>query len=150
MRPSRDEVYMKIAFAMASRGTCARRQVGCVLVDVDGFPLSMGYNGVAGGKPHCNADDDVYGRDFRCPGSDALSGTGLDACQAIHAEQNALIRLPDPRRVHTTYCTASPCVQCVKMLMNTACTRIVFSEEYPHPAARDWWVRPGFFWEQLK
>lgn len=138
-RPSRDEIYLTIAKTMALRGTCARRQVGCVLVDGDGFILATGYNGVAAGRPHCTEG-------FPCPGSDAPSGERLDACQALHAEQNAILRLPDPRRVHSAYCTASPCISCVKLLLGTSCRRIVFAEEYPHSESKAWWISDARDW----
>jgi dCMP deaminase len=148
MRPSRDQVYIDIAAVIARRSTCFRRSVGCVLVDVDGFILSTGYNGVAAGRPHCNLilDDNCKGYPNACEGAMSPSGQNLDACQAIHAEQNAIIRLPDPRRVHTAYCTASPCISCVKLLLGTYCLRIVFLQEYPHPTAKDWWLAAKREW----
>jgi len=138
MRPSRDEVYMEMVHAISLRGTCKRRNVGCVLVDSDGFVLSMGYNGVASGRAHCT--------DTPCPGWTHKSGQGLDKCEAIHAEQNAILRLPDPRRLHTAYVSASPCVSCVKLLLGTACQRIVFAEQYPHSEAETWWREAGRTW----
>jgi dCMP deaminase len=142
MRPSRDLVYLRMAHNIATRGTCARRQVGCILVDEDGFVLSMGYNGVAAGRPHCSEGNP-------CPGAFAPSGELLDACQALHAEQNAILRLPDPRKVHTAYCTVSPCISCVKLLLGTAARRIVFSDLYPHTASREWWEAAGRDWVHL-
>ena len=52
MRPTRDLTYLVMALTFAERSTCIRRAVGCILVDKDGFPLSMGYNGVAASRPH--------------------------------------------------------------------------------------------------
>ena len=83
-----------------------------------------------------------------CPGADSPSGTNLDACQAIHAEQNALLQCKDVYSIHTCYVTASPCVTCTKLLLNTGCQRIVFVEEYPQPAAKDLWVSSGRQWSQ--
>lgn len=73
----------------------------------------------------------------------------LDGCQAIHAEQNALLQCRDVYAIHTAYVTASPCMTCVKLLLNTSCERIVYVEEYPHSAARDLWTGAGRSWEQL-
>lgn len=75
-----------------------------------------------------------------CAGAQSPSGTNLDGCQAIHAEQNALLQCKDIYDIHTCYTTASPCVTCVKLLMNTSCQRIVFAEEYPQPAAKELWL----------
>jgi len=131
-RPSIDEWGMMMAAVVAARGTCRRRRVGCVLLDDKGLVLATGYNGPASGLPHCI--------DSPCRGAALPSGEGLDVCEAIHAEQNALIQCTDVRRIKTCYVTVSPCVHCVKMLMNTGCSRIVFGNAYSHPDARDLWL----------
>jgi dCMP deaminase len=59
---------------------------------------------------------------------------------ATHAEQNALLQCRDVEQIDTCYTTASPCITCVKLLMNTGCRSIVFAEEYPHPEAMDLWL----------
>jgi len=167
-RPSRDEWAMSMAVLTAKRATCLRRAVGCVLLNGRGHVLATGYNGVAAGRPHCNQEYEfkVLSRRFigqqvsgagvktgpryphACPGSQSESGTNLDACEAIHAEQNALLQCPNVYDIHTAYVTASPCVTCTKLLLNTGCQRIVFLEEYPAPAARELWVSAGRSWEK--
>lgn len=158
MRPSRDEWAMKLALLTAQRTTCCRRAVGCVLLNARGHVLATGYNGVAAGLPHCNQEveevlhDGLAGVVFKphaCSGANAPSGQSLDACQAIHAEQNAMLQCRDVYAIHTAYVTASPCMTCVKLLLNTTCERIVFVEEYPHPEARKLWESAGRAWEQL-
>lgn len=151
MRPSRDEWAMKLALLTAQRTTCCRRAVGCVLLNERGHVLSTGYNGVAAGLPHCNQHDpfDAVGFPHACSGAHAVSGTNLDGCQAIHAEQNALLQCKDIYAIHTAYVTASPCITCCKLLMNTSCQRIIYLEEYPHSSAKDLWVSSGRVWEQL-
>lgn len=173
MRPTGDEWAMSLALATAKRATCLRRAVGCVLLSARGHVLATGYNGVAVGLPHCNEStgfDFVYANGIdktkpltsqstgqspcynnACPGAHAPSGTQLDACQAIHAEQNALLQCRDVYAIETCYVTASPCVTCVKLLMNTSCQRIVFVEEYPHQEARELWVgKVGRTWDCLE
>ncbi len=110
-----------MAYLAAQRGTCPRRRVGCVLLNVKGHILSTGYNGVAAGLPHC-------GKGSMCKGGTHPSGEGLDECQAIHAEQNALLQCRDVYDIHTAYVTTAPCVTCTKLLLNTSCQRIVYSE----------------------
>lgn len=135
-RPSRDEMYLQMAELVATRGTCPRRQVGCVLVDDKGRVLATGYNGPASGRPHCNEGSP-------CPGAGFKSGEGLDKCEAIHAEQNAILLLHDPWAVETIYCTASPCVHCMKLMLGTSAKRIVCRELYPHADALAWWYQAG-------
>jgi len=116
-----------------------------------GHVLATGYNGVAAGLPHCNQHDPYHPLGFPhiCEGARSPSGTNLDGCQAIHAEQNALLQCRDIYQIHTVYVTASPCVTCCKLLLNTSCERIVYVEEYPHSAARDLWTGAGRSWEQI-
>jgi len=140
----------------SKRATCVRRQVGCILVDKDWYVLATGFNGVPSGLPHCNdpgnisklravpSDDGNELTNFSfpnaCPGAFAESGTNLDGCHAIHAEQNALLRCRDPREIFACYATASPCMTCVKLLMNTGCRQIYFLEPYAHDEpARELW-----------
>ena len=151
MRPSRDEWAMKLALMTAQRTTCCRRAVGCVLLNVRGHVLATGYNGVAAGLPHCNEHDPFFevGYPNACSGATAPSGTNLDGCQAIHAEQNALLQCKDVYSIHSCYVTASPCMTCIKLLLNTGCERIIFVEEYPHSAAKELWIGAGRAWEQL-
>ena len=113
---------------VATRATCARRSVGCALVDVHGHVLATGYNGVPSGFPHCNEE-------HPCPGALAKSGQGLDQCFAVHAEQNALLQCHDAHAIQTCYVTHSPCVTCTKLLLNTSCARVVFAERYAHDEA---------------
>lgn len=159
-RLSRDEWALGLAWLCAKRATCLRRSVGCVLLDVRGHVLATGYNGVASGMPHCNHLDAqvacetsglVYSTyPHACPGATSASGTNLDGCQAIHAEQNALLQCRDPWAIDTAYCTTAPCMTCTKLFLNTSCRRIVFDENYPHTEARDLWTRSGRLWEQKK
>lgn len=161
MRPSRDEWALQLALLTARRATCCRRSVGCVLLNARGHVIATGYNGVAAGQKHCNEVTSqyidnvpmgelpvvVYGN--ACEGANSPSGTNLDACAAIHAEQNALLQCGDVYAIDTCYVTASPCVTCTKLLLNTGCRRIVFVEEYPQPAARVLWTSSGRSWERL-
>lgn len=134
-RPSLDQLYIRMAGLIAMRATCARRQVGCVLVDKRGRVLSMGYNGVPSGRPHCT--------DTPCSGAHYPSGQGLEECQAIHAEQNAVVLLDDPLRVDTAYVTTTPCRSCIKLLLATSCRRLVCSSVYAHTDALDEWLANG-------
>lgn len=151
MRPSRDEWAMQVAIETAKRATCCRRQVGAVLLNARGHLLATGYNGVAAGLPHCNEHDPFFetGYPHACSGATSPSGTNLDGCQAIHAEQNALLQCRDVYTIETCYVTASPCVTCTKLLLNTSCQRIVFLEPYPHSEAQKLWEGAGRQWEQL-
>ena len=140
-RISRDRWAMELAKITSLRSTCSRRRVGCVLLNGRGHVIATGYNGVAAGLPHCI--------DIPCPGARMASGTGLDDCQAIHAEQNALLQCRNVYEVEVAYVTTSPCITCVKLLLNTSCQRIVFVEEYPHAQSGQIWTQAGRIWEKM-
>lgn len=146
---------MGLALLTAERTTCLRRAVGCVLLNEKGHVLATGYNGVAAGQPHCNHEilvDHVTGKTgfpHACPGAFSPSGMNLDACHALHAEQNALLQCKNVWEIHTCFVTTSPCMTCVKLLMNTSCRTIYFMEEYPHTEARKLWEADGRGWFQM-
>ncbi|AAX84874.1 putative deoxycytidylate deaminase [Xanthomonas phage Xp15] len=125
---------MAMAMLAASRGTCKRRQVGCILVDDLNHVLATGYNGTPRNVAHCGS--------HICPGMNASSGTQLDGCMATHAEQNALLQCMDVEKIHTVYCTTQPCLTCTKLLMNTGAKWIVYLDAYPN-SGRDLWLSSG-------
>jgi dCMP deaminase len=131
---------MAIAFAIAERSTCLRRKVGAVATDQHGRILAVAHNGSPKDYPHCI--------DTPCAGAMAPSGTGLDICEAVHAEMNLLSFCPDNMRIDTIYVTTSPCIICIKSIANTSCRRIVFAELYPHDSVAAFWQKiPGRSWE---
>ena len=140
-RPTKDQYLMALAKVAASRSTCHRRDVGCVLADKDGRVLAIGYNGVPAGQPHCKDGQ-------HCDGIDLPPGQ--DSCLAVHAEQNAMLQCRQPECIHTAYVTISPCKSCLKLLMNTGCRRIVFAEELTDSWSKTTWLALGRTWEILE
>lgn len=122
-RISTNEYFMAIAKLVAARGTCIRRKVGCVLVNGHKHIIATGYAGVPSGFDHCV--------DKPCPGALSTSGTGLDKCQAVHAEQNALLQCSNIFNIEACFTTTSPCIHCIKLLLNTSCKIILYEEKYP-------------------
>jgi dCMP deaminase len=141
IRPPHDVWFMKIAEVVSTRSTCARRAVGAIIVDADNRILSTGYNGVPSGVRHCT--------EAPCAGAFAPSGQGLDLCQALHAEQNAIARLTDVRSAHTLYCTTSPCMMCTKLISATPIQRIVAAAAYPVSGEKFWTEVLGRKWTNL-
>ncbi len=170
MRPSHDEWGLRLAEVVAQRATCLRRSVGCVLTNARHQVLSTGYNGRASGLKHCDeareegrgykqfGDDPSVQKPTRivtvyppaCAGARAPSGHNLDGCEAIHAEQNALLQCRNVYEINICYVTVSPCVTCVKLLLNTGCMFIVFREPYAHDeASRLLWLSDRRAWIHL-
>lgn len=117
-RPSWDVYFLQMAHHAASRATCPRAQVGCVLVRNRRI-LTTGYNGSPAGLPHCLE-----------VGCMIIDGHCL---RSIHAEQNAIIQAA----LHgvttfgaTCYATHYPCIHCAKILINAGIVRVVYNDEY--------------------
>ena len=127
-RPSWDSYFMQIADAVATRSTCLRRHIGAVLV-ADKRILATGYNGVPAGIAHCTKVGCLR-EQLGIP-----SGERHELCRGLHAEQNTLIQAARHGGIATdgatVYCTAHPCVQCTKMLINAGVKRIVYRDSYP-------------------
>ena len=121
-RLSTDKYFLNIAEVVSQRGTCARRKVGCVVVDSNNHVVATGYNGVAKKFPHCI--------DQPCEGANYPSGEGLDKCEAIHAELNALIQLRSDDTSLSMYTTTTPCVACAKVICNSNVKRVVSISQY--------------------
>ena len=130
-RPSWDSYFMQLAFVVAGRSTCLRRQVGAVLVKERQI-LSTGYNGSPSGLLHC--DEVGCLRQSLC----VPSGERLEICRAVHAEQNALVQAAKHGVAIAgadLYTTLQPCVQCTKMIINAGIRRVFYTHSYPDELA---------------
>ena len=136
-RPTVDEYFIVMAMHAASRASCARRRVGCVLVNHLKHVLSTGMNGPDSGAVNCTTAP--------CEGAFSPSGENLGACSAIHGEINALLQGSDVQAIKTAYVTTSPCIECTKALLNTSCERIVYLTKYSnsHDSAIEKWKSRG-------
>jgi len=128
-RISKNECYLKIAQALAERSTCLDKQVGCVIINSRNEIIATGYNGAPRGYEHCIELGHCIKLETNNPAK----------CSSAHAEQNALIQCRVPEQIHTIYTTLSPCVACIKMIMNTPCKRIIFLTEHKHLEAKELW-----------
>lgn len=127
MRPSIDAYYLAILPLVASRGTCPRRQVACILVDGKGRLVATGYNGNPPGADHCDL--------VPCPGSPAIGGQRTE-CESVHAELNAVIQAGASRREPVTaYCSLTPCRPCAAALLSVGIKRVVALEQYKYDDA---------------
>lgn len=143
MRPSIDRYFMDMARLVASRSTCLRRSVGCVLIDKRRHVLATGYNGVAAGAAHCNEPAAAHPSGtlrfpHACRGANARSGQALDSCFAVHAEQNAILQCSDVYSIDIAYVTTFPCSSCTKLLLNTSCHTIIFASLYSDDSLSAW------------
>ena len=83
-RPSWDEYFMDVVYAIAKRGTCDRGRSGAVIAK-NKMILATGYVGSPVGFPHC---DEVGHQMKKVVHED---GTVTQHCvRTVHAEQNAI------------------------------------------------------------
>jgi dCMP deaminase len=89
--------------------------------------MSSGYNGAPAGLRHC-IDMGCIRNEKKIP-----SGEKQEYCRGVHAEQNALIQAEDRDKLNgaTLYCTHTPCLMCVKMILNAKIKRVVHGGQYP-------------------
>lgn len=144
MRPLKINIFLEMAKMLSTLSTCNRRQVGVIMVDDYWRIVGSGYNG--------NAKELVHCIDEPCKGALSPSGTRLDLCEAIHAEQNALMQCTNIDSIAAIFVTTSPCMHCTKMLMNTNCKHIYFYEEYvdSYRAEDLWTANADRHWTQIK
>ena len=123
-RPGWDEYFLEMAVLASTRSTCARRQVGAVLVR-DQRVIATGYNGSLRGQPHCTEAGCLM-VDGHCK-------------RTIHAELNALIQCAfhgAASRGAVLFTTAFPCLDCAKALVQAGVGRMVYRDGYPDPHSR--------------
>jgi dCMP deaminase len=125
-RPTWEQYFMSIAGQVATRSTCLRRQVGCVIV-LEKRIVATGYNGAPSGLPHCLEVGCVRER------RKVAAGERHELCRGLHAEQNAIIQAAmhgTAVRGGSIFSTHKPCVMCTKMLINAGITHVYFREGY--------------------
>ena len=94
---------------------CERRKVGALIVK-DKMIISDGFNGTPSGFPNV-----------------CESREGVTLPYVLHAEANAITKVArsnNSSEGSTLYVTASPCMECSKLIIQSGIKRVVFSELY--------------------
>ena len=110
-----DYRYLRMARIWAENSYCRRRQVGALVVK-DKTIISDGYNGTPSGFENICEDE---------------SGTTFP--YVLHAEANAITKLARSSNNSdgaTLYVTASPCIECSKLIIQAGIRRVVYAEKY--------------------
>lgn len=111
----RDHLYMKMARTWSENSYCKRRQVGALLVS-NNMIISDGYNGTPSGfENNCEDPDNV------------------SFPYVLHAEANAITKVARSNNSSngaTLYVTASPCMECAKLIIQSGIQRVVYGEKY--------------------
>ena len=110
-----DRRYLRMAKIWAENSYCTRRQVGALIVK-DKMIISDGYNGTPSGFENvCELED------------------GTTKPYVLHAEANAITKVAKSNNNSlgaTLYVTASPCMECAKLIIQSGIKRVVYSEMY--------------------
>ncbi len=121
------EYFMSVAHLISRRSTCERGHVGAVIVR-DNNILATGYNGSPSGLPHCDGPNCLIYKSIH------PDGTVEENCmRTIHAEINAIAQAAKNGtaiRDASIYITASPCLNCLKVLINVGIKTIYYDKPY--------------------
>ena len=118
---------MMITRQVAERSTCPRAKVGAVIVR-DRNILATGYNGAPSGVPHCT-DVGCIIYESRAPDGEIET----NCYRSIHAEINAITQAAKNGAAIAgadIYVTHSPCIQCMKVLVNTGIRTVYYEKPY--------------------
>jgi len=110
-----DTRYLRMARIWAENSYCSRRQVGAIIVS-GSMIISDGFNGTPSGFENVCEDAD-----------------GITKPYVLHAEANAITKVARSNNSSegaTLYVTASPCLECAKLIIQAGIKRVVFNEIY--------------------
>jgi dCMP deaminase len=107
--------YMRMARIWAENSYCERRKVGALLVK-NKMIISDGYNGTPSGFENKCEDENNQSKPY-----------------VLHAEANAITKVARSHNSSdgaTLYVTASPCIECSKLIIQAGIKRVIYGEEY--------------------
>ena len=110
-----DKRYIRMASIWAENSYCTRRQVGALIVKNQRI-ISDGYNGTPSGFENICEDENNVTKPY-----------------VLHAEANAITKIARSNNSSdgaTLYVTASPCIECAKLIIQSGIKRVVYSEKY--------------------
>ena len=110
-----DHSYLEMAEIWAQNSYCKRRKVGALLVK-DRMIISDGYNGTPSGFENVCEDENDVTKPY-----------------VLHAEANAITKVAksgNSSQGATLYVTASPCLECSKLIIQSGIKRVVYRDEY--------------------
>lgn len=123
-----DKRYLRMARIWAENSYCQRRQVGAIIVK-DQMIISDGFNGTPSGFENICEDE-----------------TGVTKPYVLHAEANAITKVARSNNSSdgsTLYVTASPCLECAKLIIQSGIKRVVYNELYRITDGIDLLMRAG-------
>ena len=149
-RIDKTNYYLDIAETVLERGTCLRKNYGCIIVKNDEI-ISTGYSGAPRGRKNC-IDLGYCCKKKTYPD---LRHGGYDACRSVHAEQNAMLSASRKdmigaimylvgKRVDTNEheIGAMCCQTCRKLIINSGIEKVIVRSgdnlEFVEVNVKDW------------
>ena len=105
----------RMAQIWAENSYCERRKVGALVVK-NNMIISDGYNGTPTGFENICEDENNVSKPY-----------------VLHAEANAITKLARSSNSSdgaTLYVTASPCIECAKLIIQSGIKRVIYTEQY--------------------
>lgn len=147
-RKSKENYYLDIAQAVATRGTCIRKKYGAIIVKNDSI-LSTGYVGAPRGRKNCCDLNYCQREKLNIP-----SGERYELCRSVHAESNAIIAASRDQMIGAVMYLACLdaktgelfpgtccCQMCKRLVINAGISHVVIrdtAEEFRVISVRDW------------
>jgi dCMP deaminase len=135
-RLSKDEYYLNIAFEIAKRGTCLRRNFGTVIVNNDQI-ISTGYTGSPRGCKNCCDTGKCLRDELNIP-----KGERYELCASSHSEANAIIHASRRDMIGSILYVSGfetktgyrlvelePCKLCKKMIINAGIDKVIVNDK---------------------
>ena len=129
-----DRRYARMALIWAENSYCERRKVGALVVK-NNMIISDGYNGTPTGFENVCEDENNVSKPY-----------------VLHAEANAITKLArssNSSEGATLYVTASPCIECAKLIIQSGIKRVIYTEKYRLTDGIDLLKRAGIEVEYL-
>ncbi len=110
-----DERYLRMARIWSENSHCNRLKVGALIVK-NNMIISDGFNGTPSGFDNTCEDEN-----------------NVTVPYVLHAEANAITKIARSHNSSdgaTLYVTASPCLECAKLIIQSGIKRVVYGEKY--------------------
>ena len=131
-RRDKANYYLDIAEAVASRGTCLRRNFGAIIVKNDQI-VATGYTGAPRGRKNCSDLGYCLREKMNVP-----RGQRYELCRSVHAEANAIISAARSEMIGSTLYLvgkdaktgalvpdANSCSMCKRQIINAGISRVI-------------------------
>lgn len=131
-RRDKENYYLDIAEAVASRGTCLRRNFGAIIVKNDQI-VATGYTGAPRGRKNCSDLGYCLREKMNVP-----RGQRYELCRSVHAEANAIISAARSEMIGSTLYLvgkdaktgvlvpdANSCSMCKRQIINAGIFRVI-------------------------